>query len=463
MADDTAIQEAAQAYLCSVVDGIGLSNFNKVVAKLYAFETEKKKSQKKAVINFNDFAQIVNTVDSRETVLTEAYNKSFVDAPGVALNDIKKLFDKDDEWLKSSINIAKTLFEEIGNIDSNFTKIQRPGWKDIFYVRGDKEVMGNISKLFSIAKKNLDKSPDQLSRIGNVKFTNINKWSTADIYFASKNAKKEINDNLKNKHLDFLELNKLISDLIDSGDLLPLSLKKQPNKVTIKKVNFDRKKEEKLLAEIRYVGKSNWKPLYANDDGNGKITFHETKNSKGIGTGPAIPSAKYIAFYYSNKESLSKNENFRIQFRHDPSGESGGAYKGEVVTGTDAKAGSVSGEMIPELMQLFDSRAAATFKQDHASAKKDFQKEKKEENARIEKFKPIYSKSKRSKYKKGQSPYDYKMSELSNKYVGNKLNSLLIDFFESPSNAQERDRRIRKFIEYATATSAGSSKFVLAK
>jgi len=463
MADKTSIQEAAQAYLCSIADGMGIVNFKKAVTKFYAFELEKKKTQNKDVITYDDFVQIINSIDSKGTVLSEAYNKTFVVAPGVTLTDIKKLFDGDEEWLKSSINIAKTLFEEIGTIDRDFTKIQRPGWKDIFYVRGDKEVMGNISKLFSIAKKTLERSPAQLSKIGDVKFTNINKWSTADIYFASNNAKKHIKNKLNNKNLDFIELNKLISDLIDSGDLLPLSLKKQPNRVTIKKVNFDRNKEEKMLAEIRYVGKSKWKPLYANDDNNGKITFHESQNSKGVGIGPSIPSTKYIAFYYSNKESSSKNENFKIQFRHDPSGESGGAYKGEVVTGTDAKAGSVSGEMIPELMKLFDPLAAATFKETHKTQKDEFKKEKKKENVKIEKFRPLYSKKNRTKYKKGQSPYDFKMSELSNKYVGNILNQLLIDFFESPSDTEEKDKRIRKFIEYATATSLGSSKFVLAK
>lgn len=463
MADKTAVQEAAQAYFCSIADGMGLDSYKRATSKFYEFITYKKGLDKKYEPTFEDFAQILKTLKFKDSFLQEAYNKSFVDAPGVSLNEITKLFNEDPDWLKSSLNIAKTLFEEVGKIERDLVKITSKGWKDIFYVRGDEEIMGNISKLFGVARKNSQKNPAKIKSIGGVKFDNINKWSTADIYLGSKDAKKKISEMLKIKELDFIQLNKLISDLIDSGDLLPLSLKKQPNRVTIKKVNFNRKKEEEFLSEIRYVGKSDWKPLYAKDDGKGNITFHYAKNSKGEGTGASVNAGKYIAFYYTDKESLSKKEKYQVNFRHDPSGESGGAYKGEIVTGSEARGGSVSGEMISEIMMLFDKQLANKFKTAHTNGKKAFKAAKKEEIEFHKKFKPVYSKDNRSNYAKGKSPYDFKMSELSNKYISNELNSLLIDFFEGPSKKETRDARIRKFVEYAAATSLGSAKFVLAK
>lgn len=455
MTDKTAIQEAAQAYFCSVADGMGLVSYKKAKKAFYDLSL----SNKRYKPTFEDFGQILNTLKFKDSFLKEAYDKSYVDAPGVSFNEIIKLLNEDPDWLKSSLNIAETLFEEIGKIEKDLVKITSKGWKDIFYVRGDKEIMGNISALFGVAKKNLQKNPAKIKNIGGVKFDNINKWSTADIYLGSKDAKKKINETLKIKELDFIQLNKLISDLIDSGDLLPLSLKKQPNKVTIKKVNFNRKKEEEFLSEIRYVGKNDWKPLYAKDDGKGNITFHYTKNSKGEGTGASVNSGKYIAFYYTNKESLSKSQKYQINFRHDPSGDSGGAYKAEIITGPEARGGSVSGDMISDIMMLFDKQLANKFKTAHANGKKAFKDAKKEFSKNS---KPVYSKNNRSNYPKGKSPYDLKMSELSNKYISNELNSLLIDFFEN-SKEETSDARIRKFVEYAAATSLGSAKFILAK
>ena len=80
----------------------------------------------------------------------------------------------------SSVLIAVKLLDDIKKINSKFGKIQDAGWQDFFYVRGatgGKTTMNNIDILFKYANKN-DK-----------KFGDINKWSPADIYFVSKNAK----------------------------------------------------------------------------------------------------------------------------------------------------------------------------------------------------------------------------------------------------------------------------------
>ena len=112
-----------------------------------------------------------------------------------------------------------------------------------------------IIKLFKSANK-------QYENLNGVKyFGNINKWSPADIYFATEKAKKQYKKlasdrETKNNNLTFAVLNKTIADSIESGDLLPLSLKKVNKKVYVQRVNFSRDKEEELpermLGAVRF-------------------------------------------------------------------------------------------------------------------------------------------------------------------------------------------------------------------
>jgi hypothetical protein len=454
MADKTAVREAAQAYFCSIADGVGLAKFQQISSSFYDLEKELKKKRQK--ITYADFVSLFTTKKDK-SILESAYKSNYVDAPGVTLNDIEKLFDEKNDWLKSSINIALELMNEIDSIDRDFVKIKSPGWGDLFYVRGDDEIMGTIAKLFKLAKQN---QGTNYKSLGNVRFDNINKWSTADIYFGSNDGLKKLKEKLKVKTLDFIELNKLISDLIDSADLLPLSLKFQPGNVTIKKVNFNRSKEEKYLSSLMYVGRNEWAPLYAYDDGKGNITFHYKAADAKTGRNP-VSAGKYVAFYFNDKNTIDKNS--RIQFRHDPSA---GAYKAEVVVGKEARGGSVSGEVVTDIIKLFDASLAAKYNTSLIAGKRQYMQEKRKEIAYHEdpkNNKKMYSKDERSKYPKDKSPYDFKMSQLSNETTGNILNSIMIEFFESPRDQEEKNRRIRKFIEYSTAISVGSSKFVLAK
>jgi len=93
-------------------------------------------------------------------------------------------------WFISSLLIAEKLIKDIDKIDSNFRYIKRPGWGDVFYARGDKEVMGVLSKLFKVAN-DFSKKED-----GRPFFGDINKWSPADIYFATDKAKKMLKSTL---------------------------------------------------------------------------------------------------------------------------------------------------------------------------------------------------------------------------------------------------------------------------
>ena len=77
----------------------------------------------------------------------------------------------------------------------------------------------------------------------------INKWSPADIYFASKVAEKKIQQVVSKppQGFNFINLNQLVNSLIDSGDLLGVSLKKAPDKVDIYRINFTQKENQDLL------------------------------------------------------------------------------------------------------------------------------------------------------------------------------------------------------------------------
>ena len=392
MAGQTAIQESAQALFCAVADYLGAAETKK------AFDSNKFETYK-------DFYSSYKPPTSKgiNEVINESFKK-YVDAPGVTLKTIEDLFKKDNDWYRSSINIAKAVIDEIDSIDKDFSKIKRISWADIFYVRGDKDVMGNIAILFKRANDMLKKMPTK----GAVVFGDINKWSPADIYFASDSAYSQIKDKVAtDKNITFLELNKFISDLIDSGNLLPLSLKKQPNNVVIKKVNFDRKKELDELMRYRYVKSS------------AKERYLEVKIN---------PS--------DNKAQFS--------FTHDPSGN---VYKGSIILSREARGGSISGNIIPEVIRLVDPTFGNKFFNLLQKTKKDFADAKAKASKGIDKTKQ-------------RKKYDDIMAQLSKVYVTDVLNKELVDFLNRSKNA---DKVIRLWMEYAGSTTALSGKFILAK
>ena len=181
-----------------------------------------------------------------------------------SLSQIEKFLMDSPGWYESSVNIAKKIMEDITKISSKFSRIQTPSWQDIIYVRGaakekgrSANIMEKIGYLFDVANKN------------EKYFGDINKWSPADIYFASSAAEKKIDEAVslisgrdQSKVYDFLDLNKLTSDLVDSGDLLPLSLKKAVDYVKLVEVNFNRSVEEEYLSDIDYFGVSDWSKKY---------------------------------------------------------------------------------------------------------------------------------------------------------------------------------------------------------
>jgi hypothetical protein len=227
MADRTALAESAQALLCAIADLLGKTKSNQIFdEKLYP--------------EYADF---------RAKVGQNQINKSLqrIVTPGVSGDMIETFLTEDNSWYISSVKIAKKLVNDIGDIDKDL-KIEAAGFQKLFYFRGDDEIMGNIENLFKYANK--QKYTSQ------AKFGNVNKWSPADIYLGSNKAKQTIRQNLikaqNENYYDFPSLNSLVSNLIDSGDLLPLSLKKvTKTEPILQLVNFNRKEEIKVINKVK--------------------------------------------------------------------------------------------------------------------------------------------------------------------------------------------------------------------
>ena len=223
---DTKAFESAQALFCAMADYLGTEKSKKVL-NYKTYET---------------YGQFKSEKDN-EKLISDSYNK--LKTTGVSLDLIEKILIKDVDWYKSSVNIAVKLIDDISEIDKDFKKIQSPGWTDFLYYRGAKggsDVMEDIEQLFTIANKK-----DKL-------FGDVNKWSPADIYFASKAAEKKIQQVVSNppQGFNFVNLNQLMNSLIDKGELLGVSLKKAPKEVHIYKINFTQEKNQEILEDIKY-------------------------------------------------------------------------------------------------------------------------------------------------------------------------------------------------------------------
>ena len=223
---DTKAFESAQALFCAMADFLG-------------------KEKSKKVLNYKTYETYgqFKSEKGNEKLINDSYNK--LKTTGVSLDLIEKILIKDVDWYKSSVNIAVKLIDDISEIDKDFKKIQSPGWTDFLYYRGAKggsDVMENIEQLFTIANKK-----DKL-------FGDVNKWSPADIYFASKAAEKKIQQVVSNppQGFNFVNLNQLMNSLIDKGELLGVSLKKAPKEVHIYKINFTQEKNQEILEDIKY-------------------------------------------------------------------------------------------------------------------------------------------------------------------------------------------------------------------
>ena len=239
MADSPKEAEAAQALFCSIADFVGKANISKVL-------------NLKTDPSYSIFKR------KHKDLIESCFKKT--KTSGISLQQIEKFITSNQSWYESSVIIAVELITSLSEKATQFRRVEKAKWQDFVYVRGAKpdknhsaNTMENIGALFKIANDN-DKQ-----------FGDINKWNPADIFYVSDKGRESVKEELDTLNIrtangsgkvsdsfNFIDLNKLMNGLVMSGDILPLSLKKAGKTATLHKYNFDRKKEEKELADIKY-------------------------------------------------------------------------------------------------------------------------------------------------------------------------------------------------------------------
>ena len=397
MADKTALAESSQALFCAVADFLGERKSEKV------FDIKK-------YLTYTDFKRAIG-----EGVVSKAEKR--IRTPGVSLSDIETFLGKNNDWYKSSVLIAFKLVKDITGVDADF-KLKQEGFQNLFYFRGDQEVMGNIEKLFKIANK----SP--ITEKNQVKFGNVNKWSPADIYLATDKARGDISKALQNakpKSYSFIDLNILTSNLIDSGDLLPLSLKKTTKTVQLQKVNFDKKDEIKALEKISLSPKkvTNWQPYKKVPFG----TKGETRDMR--------------AFLKNGGE---------IKFRHDPSAK---RFVAEFIGGgAEARGGSIGSiKLFCELFELVD-------KETSKKVLKEYQEGEKQYFIDLKLIENLRGTDKKL--------FDHERGAISAINIINRIMPILKNWF-TKTDQKKVDDFIKIIYQYITSRTPLSGKFIIAK
>ena len=397
MADKTALAESSQALFCAVADFLGENKSDKML-------------DIKKYLTYTDFKRAVG-----EGIVSKAEKR--IRTPGVSLTDIETFLGKNNDWYKSSVLIALKLVKDITGVDADF-KLKQEGFQNLFYFRGDKEVMGNIEALFKIANK----SP--ITEKNQVKFGNVNKWSPADIYLATDIARSQIAKALQNakpKTYSFVDLNILTSNLIDSGDLLPLSLKKTTKTVQLQKVNFDKKDEIKALEKVSLSPKkvTNWQPYKKVPFG----TKGETRDMR--------------AFLNNNGE---------IKFRHDPSAK---RFVAEFIGGgAEARGGSIGSiKLFCELFALVDNETSK-------KVLKEYQEGEKQYFIDLKLIENLRGKDKKL--------FDHERGAISAMNIINRIMPILKQWF-TRTDQKKVDDFIRIIYQYITSRTPLSGKFIIAK
>lgn len=433
MADSPIEGEAAQALFCAIADYVGSNMVDK------AFDLEKYPTYKSFLRNYSGAKKLIDT----------AYDETQI--PGITLGRIETFLKDNPSWYESSILTAKGLIKRLSEIQglNKFKRLERPGFANILYVRGAKpdknraaNAMENIEALWKIANKN---NPSV--------FGDINKWSPADIYFVSSKADDEIDEVLKDlttsakggnatieSSFDYNDLNELVSELVDSGDLLPLSLKKVvTGDVMIEKYNFVRAETEKKLSSIQYEGVSDqWKNKYTADK----------------------PFTRDIQIYFS------KDKKQRVKIRHDPTSAAltaAGTIKTEIeVSGAGGRGGSTASiEIMAGIVSKIDKKFGSDILKAHEKGLKDYKKAIDDLNKTFN-----ITPANKSKFKASKKYDTYKEMrvDLSGIHLCNSLMGTIYKYFHANEGNKKTEKILSKilqgFVAYTSSQSAQSGKFV---
>ena len=392
----TAVAESSQALFCAIADFLG----------------EKKSNQVLDLSKYPTYVEFKRKLP--QSVMNVALKR--IRTPGVTLKDIDSYLTNEVGWYKSSVLIAKKLIKDITTIDPDY-KIKQVGFQKLYYFRGDVEVMGYLEELFKIANK----SPATA-----VKFGNVNKWSPADIYFASEKAEKNIAKELQaarpTKSYTFPKLNILTSDLIDSGDLLPLSLKKTTTDVKLVKVNFDKKEELKKMKDV-------------------------SVSPKGVSDWVPYKKVKYGSKTATRDLKIHLNNGGMIKLRHDPTPKFVAEF---VVSGGEARGGAIGS--IGQFCAMFN------FVDETTSQKvlREFKDGEAKYKVAVAQIQGLRTDKKR---------FDFERGALSGLYVVNKIMPILKPWFKrtTPRGKRQIDDFLKILYSYVTSRSKLSGKFVIAK
>ena len=442
MADSPKEAEVAQAMFCYLADFIGATEVNK---EWTDYINKKTKIDEESINKF--FLKKYNS-KTYESIINSALS-SQIDTVGFKLQDIRKFFILQGtigfDWFISSLKIGQVVLQQVGKITPKLSStITPPGWSNIFYVRGDEEIMGNITECFNSANK---QSSGKL--INNQSFGNLNKWSPADIYFASKKGKDVIselanNTETKKNNLTFAKLNTTIGILIKNGDLLPLSLKKVLGVPKLEKVNFVRKKEEELIAETSLIGVEKFVPQQLKIITKPKYKLEYPVSKRGEGTRDIYLNIK------------SQNTKGYIQFRHVPA--SGGKAQNAFKTilsyqGASAFGGSIgSFYVMAKVASTVDTNFAAKIRTQFDNSYKTFISA---SNVYLEKVgNKLYKDNKKDQFNED-------MGALSGYIIMNDLRKIISEYFSV--RGEKQNNVVRAIFAYLSARSTLSSPFVIAK
>ena len=419
---DTKFGESAQALFCAIADIAGLTKADKVLD----------------LSKYTNYVEFEAGDDGKNRkLINEAYKA--IDTPGASLIGIEDFLKRPSDkngWYRSSVLIAKKLIKDITTLMSKlgytkFNRIQTPGINNLFYKRGDNPIMGNIDKLFKIANKN----SKYWTTLGQPSFGDINKWSPADMYFASSAAVNNVRKELafaqsKPSSYNIDRLNVLITENMKSGDLFPLSLKKQIKDVQLQPVNFDDASKAELLSQVNY------KDIYKVQLKAGKVWFTEKDPQRDMLLGVADSKG---------------SDKGKIQIRHEPSA---GQWKVDFTyKGAQARGGSLTSfDTFSKLISQHNPKVGADFLKEYKIGNELF----KTQNKIHEKTKAEF----RKKY--GKEAYDKRRGELSAITIINRVMPIISGWL-AKEKSEVKTEFVRSIFTYVTSRAPKSGKFVIAK
>ena len=494
MPDETTKFESSQALFCAYVDLVGDSAAKKIFFEKGNFPNGKMVYETyQKFVGYDDKGKKLSPSKVKDKQLLQnrknieiAFKET--DTPAMNLDAMEDFLGSNKPWFYSSVVIAVKLISDLhektaGGISlAPYKSLGRKGMGKIDYVRGDKDVMGNIERIFKVCMNNQKKKSGVLKGMQSVPFKDPNKWSPADIYYASDKAKTRIQKFLTEAEDDNYEptyyhhLNTMVHELMVSGDLLGVSLKKQPNpkNVKISLVNFSQGIKDTILTDIHYkshnvpTGRKSFRPTTRDKKG-GQVKV----GSKIIKwKGGEVPTKADISDmpgrdFVITLEGGSNAGN--IQMRHDPSNNGWKVdFKGK---GSGARAGSVTSyEIFCDIWALVDKSTANKFRSTMGTARgkfvtnvNEFTRDKK----RMAKLMmipfrgPAMSKPDRFK----SSAYDFQKGEISAITFMNAILPILTEWFNrSGAKAKsQKDAFCQLIFQYVTSRHPESGKFIIVK